>query len=261
MEQLRQTTRQSTIREGQLAIDPAYFYTLPATFPAVRGVEVQLRRGRLLNEMSKFRYDAFLDFGLDRGDIGGGDMGCDDRISPVSSAEVADWQTHRWTPTDLRAWLAERQPASLQVNNIPNLRIAEETNLLAALHRNGSIASSTGGSIASSNANAAAALADRSSDESEITVRQLRQAIATARETGIEPEDWWQLETEVLYRIQVSPSPNDPACYCLCCQHRDTSSASGLRVGAPQPADAYANDPLRGRAASRLQPVLRSFLN
>ena len=46
--------------EPELVIDPALFAALPGRLPRISHVEVQLRRGRTHNELTRFRYDAIL---------------------------------------------------------------------------------------------------------------------------------------------------------------------------------------------------------
>ena len=62
-EQLKQRIEKATIQEGQMAIDPDFFLALQEYLPQISHVQIQIRRGRYHNEMSKFRYDAILHVG------------------------------------------------------------------------------------------------------------------------------------------------------------------------------------------------------
>src|SRR5690606_1376792 len=46
--------------EEELVVDPAFFYLLPTLIPGITGVDVQLRKGKLLNETTKYHYDIWL---------------------------------------------------------------------------------------------------------------------------------------------------------------------------------------------------------
>ncbi|MFV8751414.1 amino acid adenylation domain-containing protein [Nannocystaceae bacterium ST9] len=60
---LRQRMIQQRSRERELAIDPDFWHALRDRIPAIRGVEVHLKRGRWHNELSRFRYDVILHVG------------------------------------------------------------------------------------------------------------------------------------------------------------------------------------------------------
>jgi amino acid adenylation domain-containing protein len=58
--ELRRRVAEAIAGEEELVLDPRLFRALPARFPAVREVEVQLRAGRRDNELTRFRYDIVL---------------------------------------------------------------------------------------------------------------------------------------------------------------------------------------------------------
>ncbi|HEY0366815.1 MAG TPA: amino acid adenylation domain-containing protein, partial [Pyrinomonadaceae bacterium] len=49
--------------ENELVVDPAFFRTLRQVLPEIGRVEIQLKRGRSENELTKFRYDVVLHLG------------------------------------------------------------------------------------------------------------------------------------------------------------------------------------------------------
>ncbi len=57
---LRRRVRRRVLEEEELALDPAFFLALAAELPAVRAVEILLKRGRSDNELTRFRYDVAL---------------------------------------------------------------------------------------------------------------------------------------------------------------------------------------------------------
>ncbi|HWK56128.1 MAG TPA: amino acid adenylation domain-containing protein [Parapedobacter sp.] len=46
--------------EDELTMDPAFFYRIRELVPQITGVDVQLRRGKFLNEITKYHYDVWL---------------------------------------------------------------------------------------------------------------------------------------------------------------------------------------------------------
>lgn len=46
--------------EDELTVDPAFFYRIPELIPQITSVNVQLRRGEFLNEITKYHYDVWL---------------------------------------------------------------------------------------------------------------------------------------------------------------------------------------------------------
>ncbi len=60
---LRERVRRAVAAEAELVLDPAFFLALPGELPGISHAEVQVRRGRYLNEMSRFRYDVWLEVG------------------------------------------------------------------------------------------------------------------------------------------------------------------------------------------------------
>ncbi|HSS50265.1 MAG TPA: amino acid adenylation domain-containing protein, partial [Thermoanaerobaculia bacterium] len=60
LEELRRRVSEQVGREPELLLDPRFFHALTRRFPAIAGIEIQLKRGRYRNELTKFRYDAVL---------------------------------------------------------------------------------------------------------------------------------------------------------------------------------------------------------
>lgn len=118
--QLRQRIRKSILQEGQMAIDPAFFTALAQHLPQISHVQIQLRRGRYHNEMSKFRYDAILH-------VGG-------EIVPTPEPDELNWQADGLTLSSVRQFWSEHQPERLLVTGIPNPRIAADVKLLERLN-------------------------------------------------------------------------------------------------------------------------------
>src|SRR6185295_15730785 len=89
-ETLRQRVRRNIETEEELLLDPALFFALRERFPQIGGVEVQLQRGRVHNELTRFRYQVVLHVG-----------------EPVEVVEcpAIDWQEEKLNLDELRRLL------------------------------------------------------------------------------------------------------------------------------------------------------------
>ena len=164
--ELRQRVEAAVQQERELAIDPALFAALPGALPGklpgVARVEVQLKRGRARNELTRFRYDAVLHL------AGGPAAGPE----PESWLEGGDPDA---SPAALRKRLAAEAPPALGVRGVPNARLAEEVEALRLLREDGTLR----------------------------TAGELQAALRRARPAGVEPEEFWSLERELPYRVEI----------------------------------------------------------
>jgi amino acid adenylation domain-containing protein len=111
---------QKSIRqEGELLIDPEFFLALRHRLPQVSRVEIQLKRGRAHNELTRFRYDVVLHIGN----------------SPAPTAHCAwlDWKKQALTPQLLREILHKTEPEMLGLSGVPNARLSSEAAALRML--------------------------------------------------------------------------------------------------------------------------------
>jgi amino acid adenylation domain-containing protein len=101
--------RRRVAQDGELVIDPELFEALRRRLPRIARVEVQLKRGRYRNELSRFRYDVLL------------------RIGPAP--ETAEPSEITWRPAadlgELRRLLAGERPPALRVTGVPDARFTE----------------------------------------------------------------------------------------------------------------------------------------
>lgn len=128
--ELRERIATAVRQEQELLIDPALFATLPAALPGIARTEIQLKRGRARNELTRFRYDAILH--LDGG--GGGEP-----------EHWLEWGDPEATPAGLRRRLAAGAVPALGVRRVPNARLAAETAALRLLRESGPL--STAGEL------------------------------------------------------------------------------------------------------------------
>ncbi|HSU17578.1 non-ribosomal peptide synthetase [Longimicrobium sp.] len=107
----RDRAEQAQAQEAELAVDPAFFWSLGREVPGVARVETLQKRGRFRNELTEFRYDVVVH------------VGDDDQDASAESAWL-DWEVERLTVDSLRARLERADGDVLVVREIPNARVA-----------------------------------------------------------------------------------------------------------------------------------------
>ena len=117
--ELQQRIRQRLERENELVIAPGFFHALLQHLPQVSAVEIQLKRGRHHNEMTRFRYDVVLHLGVCR--------------SPGDTADAACVECPT-TLAEIRHCLAT-EPACASFVDIPNLRLVKDVQALEWLRK------------------------------------------------------------------------------------------------------------------------------
>ncbi|NER33981.1 MAG: amino acid adenylation domain-containing protein [Oscillatoria sp. SIO1A7] len=158
------------------------------------------------------------------------------KTAPTATAPIyLNWQQDSLTVDAVRQQLLETAPEILVVAGVPNPRTWADLRAIELL----------------------------ASPECPKTVGELRQNISQA---GIEPEDWWQLQSEVGYRINVTWSSNNGEAYYDVVFVRngsniipDSSIVSSQEKELKRWSD-YANQPYSGSKPNQLIPQLREFL-
>ena len=223
VEQLRQRISDRLRREQRLIIDPEFFLALKERLPQISHVEIQLKRGRYQNELTRFRYDVVLHLGK--------------KVStPTTPPIYLNWQQDNLTVAAVCQQLLETSPEILVVTEVPNARVWADLRAVKLL----------------------------ASPDRPQTAGELRASIT---EFGIEPEDWWQLQSEVGYRVSVTWSRRSDR-YDVIFLRGDTKTIADSATVFPQifaqkkakPWSAYANKPYNGSQPSQLIPQLRGFL-
>jgi len=108
-EQLRQRVQRRMDQEEELLIDPAFFTALRQHLPRISRVEVEPKRGRFHNELTRFRYQVMIR-------VGG------QEVETAKDLSWIDWREERYDLTELRSRLHD-QP--LAFTNIANARLGE----------------------------------------------------------------------------------------------------------------------------------------
>jgi amino acid adenylation domain-containing protein len=109
-------------REPELLLDPAFFARLPDRFPRIGGVEIRPKRGRHVNELALYRYDAIL------------------HVGNVPARELAiRWRERgreEWTAATVRAALATALPqAALGLRRLRDPRLERDLEALERIER------------------------------------------------------------------------------------------------------------------------------
>ena len=122
LDQLRQCIQQQTMQEEELVVDPAFFIALQQHLPQISQVQIQPKRGRDRNEMTKFRYDVTLHIGT--------------VTDTAPEIPWLDWQQQQLTIDSLCQLLRSDAPKMLGIAGVPNARLLSDVKSLELLTHN-----------------------------------------------------------------------------------------------------------------------------
>jgi amino acid adenylation domain-containing protein len=105
--QLGRRIARAMSHDKELVIDPQFFRALPG----VSAVELELKRGRAANELTRYRYDVVLHAG---------------EPMPVPVFELLRWHEDIGSLAQLEAALRERRWRAARVTSVPNARLAKD---------------------------------------------------------------------------------------------------------------------------------------
>jgi amino acid adenylation domain-containing protein/thioester reductase-like protein len=159
-------------------------------------------------------------------------------VNVVTNCDWLDWRSQQLNLTKLPQLLESNQPELLGIKRIPNARLVANVKAIELL----------------------------ASDESELeTAGEIKTSLQSI-ETGIHPDEIWQLQSELNYAIALSwASSYADGSYDIFLQKLSANSPPSLIF--PQektrlkPWHAYANNPLQGKFTRELVPQLKSFLS
>ena len=227
--ELQERVRKRLAQEPELVIAPAFFSAVRQRLPKISRVQIQLKRGRHHNELTRFRYDALV---YVRGEL-----------SHRLECQWLDWQKQGLTLPALRQLLIETEPDVLGITGIPNARLAAEVKAMQLL--NGGEGPETVGELRSAIAGAGQ---DGFVDPEDVW--------ALSDEVPYEVEIGWS-------------SGGDALCYDVVFRRREAGGAEisngevlrlfEERVGSKGWSE-YANNPLQGMIGRQLVPQLRGFV-
>ncbi len=136
----------------------------------------------------------------------------------------------------LREYLQNNQPKALRISGVPNARLTHELEAHRIMH----------------------------SSNQELTVKDLKEHVQLMSIEGYEPDDFWALETDYPYTVELDWSEYEGGgSFDVLMSHRDNrtsfrphKSASNAKE---KPLDAFANKPYSGDSYDRLIPQLRGL--
>ena len=104
--------------DRELVVSPEFFADLPSLFPQITRVDVTLRDGRYVNEMTRYRFDVTLHVGESANDH--------------TSVVERNWREERLEAVPPRELLEAAGEDALRLNDIPNGRLREVHGRVAA---------------------------------------------------------------------------------------------------------------------------------
>jgi amino acid adenylation domain-containing protein len=117
--ELRDQVDHQIAQEKELVIDPGLFTALQRQIPEIGDVDVQLKRGRASNELTKFRYDVVVQK--------------EDVLAPAVEIDWLEWRTAGLNIRGLQRLLQEQQPEMLGIRGLPNARLVSEVKAMHLL--------------------------------------------------------------------------------------------------------------------------------
>ena len=118
--ELKERIRNQVLKEEELVLDPDLFIALQERVPEIASVQIQLKRGRYQNELSKFRYDVVI-------------KTKDGNTSSTVPEQKIDWEKQGFTVSSLRQYLVENEFQSLLLTQVPNARLRNDLKIQTAL--------------------------------------------------------------------------------------------------------------------------------
>ncbi|HET6707850.1 non-ribosomal peptide synthetase, partial [Amycolatopsis sp.] len=106
---IRQAADRRLAQDRELLLDPEFFTLFADRTPGFGPVDIRLKDGGYVNELSRYRYDVILH---------------DNTVAPPPALPELVWGRDIRTPDELAAVLAERRPAGLRVAGLPDPRLA-----------------------------------------------------------------------------------------------------------------------------------------
>lgn len=150
-----------------------------------------------------------------------------------------DWQKQKLTLSSVRHLLLATQPEILLIRNVPNARIIREVKTVELLNN----------------------------PDGPKTVGEVRSHLEQLPQTGIDPEELWNLSQNLPYLIDIIWSESSVAdCYEVVFRHRQRGRVDVSEAIASQdtvhtkPWNYYANQPLQSKFTRKLALELRHFL-
>ncbi|NEP40821.1 MAG: methyltransferase, partial [Okeania sp. SIO2H7] len=226
VEDLWQRVQKKLKQEEELVIDPEFFQALQQYLPQISQVEIQLKRSRADNEITKFRYDVILHIEKEV-------------LSSNCSPELLNWQQEELTLSSVQQILAQKQPEMLIIKDVPNARLQTQVKLNQLLTRK---------------------------NEFVMVEELRKALPENTPEKGIEPEDFWNLDDELAYKSYITWSALNSDCYDVVFWQKSSAPTNNGLPPLPKensqqkPWTVYSNNPLQSKLSQQIVPKLRTFM-
>ncbi len=163
--QLKKRIARAIGQEKELVIDPRFFHLLSGRLPGIKGIDLQLKRSRAPNELTRYRYDVVLSK--------------NGTLSDRPICESFKWGTiaRSRSGEEIKAAMQERRWPAIRLTSIPNAILAKDA--------------------------AAQNLIETSEEWLEASA--LRRQLADADGGEIDPERFWELGQEFGYQVITIP--------------------------------------------------------
>ncbi len=102
-----------------MVISPAYFLSLPRRIPKISRVDIRPLRGRVDNEMTRFRYEVILHIAHDN--------------AAHIKVEFLDWTEDEWTLDEIRSMATQHPNQPIGMKDIRNARLESDLAAMAIL--------------------------------------------------------------------------------------------------------------------------------
>jgi amino acid adenylation domain-containing protein/thioester reductase-like protein len=109
---LRERIARAMMQDKELVIAPEFFRALAGNLPGISKVELQLKRGKSENELTRYRYDVTLQVG--------------DQIGSLPVCQSLKWLTAAGSFEEFSAGIRERRWRAVHLYGIPNQRVARD---------------------------------------------------------------------------------------------------------------------------------------
>nr|WP_083263182.1 amino acid adenylation domain-containing protein [Desertifilum tharense] len=150
---------------------------------------------------------------------------------PLLSAFPHDWQQNPISVQSVQHYLIAEQPAVYSLTQIKNRRVVEAIATANWLQNN----------------------------DSPKTVGRMREKLPAMLADSLDPQDWWDLETQLPYRVEITwSSQTETGDYDVIFIREDVQGFASLPLDAS--AAPYTNNPLQANFARQLIPQLRQAL-
>jgi hypothetical protein len=210
------------LEEEELAIDPAFFYSLRDHFRQIAHIQVEPKLSRHANEMTRYRYDVTCH-------LASGDR-------TVATSAWLDWHKDKLSRPAIREILKQSAPESLGIKRIPNAHLTKDLRALELFGDSQSL--------------------QTVDDLRRALGTQQVEGMSPDEALSLGAEGSYSVQ------VQWAGTGSDNGCYHVLFQRQRSVSPGAFPTEqhTPKPWRQYVNNPLLGTYSRKLVPELRRFL-